>query len=126
MAKDLDARWTEKDNINYYGYKSSICVDVDNGSIRRYAITPANVHNSQLLPRLLDPENEHDCLWSDSAYSGERFENLLNHAGFESLIHEKAPSAWKDDASPVRPLPTTRGLDGAEQCVVTARRSKLM
>jgi hypothetical protein len=36
------------------------------------------------------------------------------------------PSAWKDDASPARPRPTTRGLDGAEQCVVTARWSKLM
>ena len=37
-----------------------------------------------------------------------------------------SPFAWKDDASPVRPHPPTRGLDGAEQCVVTARRSKLM
>jgi hypothetical protein len=38
----------------------------------------------------------------------------------------RSPSARKDDASPTRPHPTTRGLDGAEQCVVTARRSKLM
>jgi len=38
----------------------------------------------------------------------------------------ESPSARKDDASPTRPHPTTRGLDGAEQCVVTARRSKLM
>ena len=36
------------------------------------------------------------------------------------------PSARKDDASPTRPVPPTRGLDGAEQCVVTTRRSKLM
>ena len=36
------------------------------------------------------------------------------------------PSARKDDASPTRPVPLTRGLDGSEQCVVTARRSKLM
>jgi IS5 family transposase len=52
-------------------------------------VTPANIHDSQMLPRLLDPENEHDYVWADSAYSGESFENLLNLGGFESLIHEK-------------------------------------
>ena len=44
---------------------------------------------SQMLPHLLDPENEHDYVWADSAYSGECFEDLLNLGGFESLIHEK-------------------------------------
>ena len=37
-----------------------------------------------------------------------------------------SPSARKDDSSPTRQVPPTRGLDGAEQCVVTTRRSKLM
>ena len=87
--KDLDARWVKKNGVNYYGYKNSICVDVDHGFIRRYAVTPANVHDSQMLPRLLDPENIHDFVWADSAFSGECFEILLNLAGFESLIHEK-------------------------------------
>jgi hypothetical protein len=45
--------------------------------------------DSQMLPRLLDLENEHDYAWADSAYSGECFEDLLNLGGFESLIHEK-------------------------------------
>jgi transposase, IS5 family len=54
----------------------------------RYAVTPANVHDSQVLPCLLNPENEHDYVWTDSAYSGECFENLLSLGGFESLIHE--------------------------------------
>jgi IS5 family transposase len=42
-----------------------------------------------MLPRLLDPENEHDYVWADSAYSGECSEELLNLGKFESLIHEK-------------------------------------
>ena len=42
-----------------------------------------------MLLRLLDPENEHDYVWADSAYSGECFEELLSLGGFESLIHEK-------------------------------------
>jgi IS5 family transposase len=87
--KDLDARWVKKNDINYYGYKNSICIDVDHGFIRRYAVTPANIHDSQMLPHLLDPENEHDFVWADSAYSGECFADLLSLGGFESLIHEK-------------------------------------
>ena len=43
-----------------------------------------------------------------------------------AALFSQPPSARKDDASPTPPHPTTRGLDGAEQCVVTARRSKLM
>jgi len=87
--KDLDARWVKKNDISYYGYKNSICIDVDHGFIRRYAVTPANIHDSQMLPRLLDPENEHDFVWADSAYSGECFADLLSLGGFESMIHEK-------------------------------------
>jgi transposase, IS5 family len=40
-----------------------------------------------MLPKLLDPENEHDYVWADSAYSGECFEDLLSIGGFESQIH---------------------------------------
>ena len=89
QQQDLDARWTKKNDINYYGCKTSICIGVDHGFICCYAVTPANVHDSQLILRLLDPDNEHDFVWADSAYSGECFENLLTLGGFESLIHKK-------------------------------------
>ena len=52
-------------------------------------MTPANVHDSQMLPHLLDPKEEHDNVWDDSAYSAECFESLLSLGGFESPIHEK-------------------------------------
>jgi len=52
-------------------------------------VTPANINHSQMLPLLLDPDNEHDYVWADSAYSGECFEDLLCLGGFESLIHER-------------------------------------
>ena len=42
-----------------------------------------------MLPRLLDPENEHDYVWADSVHSDECFEELLNLGKCESLIHEK-------------------------------------
>jgi IS5 family transposase len=75
--KDLDARWTKQNGKSYYGYRNGICVDVQHGIIRRYDITPANVHDSQLLPSLLDPENSGDIVWGDSAFAGRKFDELL-------------------------------------------------
>ena len=62
---------------------------MEHGFIRRYAVTPANIHDSQMLPMLLDPENTDDYVWADSAYAGKCFEDLLSLGGFESCIHEK-------------------------------------
>jgi IS5 family transposase len=87
--KDFDARWTKKHGVNHYGYKNGISVDVEHGIIRRYDVVPANVHDSQLLPALLDPDNQGDVVWADSAFAGKKFEELLDLAGFESNIHEK-------------------------------------
>ncbi len=41
------------------------------------------------LSCLLNPKNDHDSFWVDSAYAADCFENLLSLGGFESLIHEK-------------------------------------
>jgi IS5 family transposase len=90
QQKDLDARCTKKNGISYYGYKNSTCNDFDQGFVRRYAVIVANIHESKMPPRLLDPEKEHNYVWADSAYTGESIEDLLNLGGFESLIHEKS------------------------------------
>ena len=89
QQKDLNARKVKKDGINHYGYKNNICIDMEHGFIRRYAVTPANIHESQMLPMLLDPETTHDYVWADSAHAGECFEHLLKHGGYENCIHKK-------------------------------------
>ena len=38
---------------------------------------------------LLDPENQDDYVWADSAYSSKRVKDLHSLAGFENRIHEK-------------------------------------
>jgi len=43
--KDVDARWTKKNNQNYFGYKNHVKVDKDSELI----VTPANVHDSQTM-----------------------------------------------------------------------------
>ena len=72
-----------------YGYKNSICIDAEYGFIKRFVVTSANFHDIQMLPMLLDPENQDDYVLANSAYSGERFKGLLSLAGFENRIHEK-------------------------------------
>jgi len=89
QQRGLDARWAKENGVNHYDYKHSIYLDAEHGFIRLYAVTPANVHDSQMLPRLLDPENEDDDVWADSGYSWECFEDLLSLGDFESRIHEK-------------------------------------
>ena len=89
QQRDLVARWVKNNDINYYGYKNSICIDAEHGFLRRFVVTPANIHDSQMLPMLLDPENQDDYLWAYSAYSGERFKDLLSLGGFDNRIHEK-------------------------------------
>jgi IS5 family transposase len=89
QQKDLGARWTKKNGFSYFEFKNSTCVDVDHRLIRWHAVTPANIHDIKMPPRLLDPENEHVYIWADSACSGECLEELLNLDKFESLIHEK-------------------------------------
>ncbi|WP_158218634.1 transposase [Synechococcus sp. 1G10] len=53
-------------------------VDASHGFIRRLAITPNNIHDSQMLPQVLDPEGRDDYVWADSGYAGARFEDLLD------------------------------------------------
>ena len=65
QKKDLDARWVKKNDINHYGYKNSICIDAEHGFIRRFVVTPANIHDSHMLPMLLDPENHDDYVWAN-------------------------------------------------------------
>ncbi len=89
QQKDLDARWVKKNGINYYGYKNGICIDKEHGFIRCYAVTPANMDDSQMFLRLLDPENQQNFVWADSADSWARLQDLLELAGFDNLINAK-------------------------------------
>jgi hypothetical protein len=70
QQKDTDARWTKKNGVNHYGYINSISVDVEHGFIRRYIVTSASDHDSQMLPALLDPTNDSNSLLGDSAFAG--------------------------------------------------------
>ena len=57
--------------------------------IRTYTVTAANVHDSQVVAQLLDPDNRDPDLWGDSAYRSEATEAMLRAAGYISRICEK-------------------------------------
>jgi IS5 family transposase len=87
--KDVEARWTKKNGVSYFGYKNHVGIDVTYGFIRRYEITPASVHDSQVIGALLDGENPGNGFWGDSAYRSALIEEVLGLIGFESQINER-------------------------------------
>lgn len=68
-ARDPDAHQTKKGNQWYFGMKLHIGVDSKTKLIHSIAVTPANVHDSRLLPDLL--HGDETRVWGDSAYAGQ-------------------------------------------------------
>jgi transposase, IS5 family len=88
--KDTDAKWTKKNGVAFYGYKNHANVDRKHKLIRRYTVTDASVHDSQELDNVLDPKNDCQEAWADSAYQSEAQEARLKEKGCRSHIHERA------------------------------------
>lgn len=90
--KEVDARWTKKNDEKHYGYKSHINADAAHKLIQRWEVTHAAVHDSQVLDVLLDhgidAEGNKRALFADSAYRSKEREQSLAEAGLTSRIHE--------------------------------------
>jgi len=87
--KDVDARWTKKNGVSYYGYKDHIKADTKSKLITKYNVTDASVHDSQPTGDLLDNSDSDKPLHADSAYSGADIENQLNDLEIINKIQEK-------------------------------------
>jgi len=87
--KDIDARWTKKNNISYYGNKNHIKVDKTSKLIKKYAVSDASVHDSQTLNALLDESDKNQNLYADSAYTGEDQEQIIKTKELKNQVHEK-------------------------------------
>lgn len=87
--KDVDARWTKKNNQNYYGYKNHINVDAEHKLIRKFKITAASHADGNYLEELLDENNPAKKIWGDMAYYSQDHEEMLKAKKYESRIHHK-------------------------------------
>jgi IS5 family transposase len=85
--KDLDARWTKKNNENHYGYKDHVKVDVKDKLIIKAVVTPANVHDSQVINDLVEEGDK--VVYADSAYKSAKIDTTLAEKKVEGQINEK-------------------------------------
>lgn len=87
--KDVDARWTQKHGKSDFGYKNHLSVDRRHKLVRRYEVTDASVHDSQLFANLLDEANTCSKVWADSAYRSGDAERRMKENGFISQVHRR-------------------------------------
>ena len=87
--KDTEARWTKKHGKSHYGYKNHVGIDRKHKLIRRYQVTDAAVHDSQVVEELLSSDNTAKGVWADSAYRSEAIEKKIKKRGLTSRIHRK-------------------------------------
>ena len=87
--KDINARWTKKNNENFYGYKNHAKVDVKSKFINTFVVTSASVHDSQATDDLLSKTDEGQELYADSAYTGENQEETIASYKMINKVHEK-------------------------------------
>jgi IS5 family transposase len=87
--KDVEARWTCKNNQHYYGYKNHINVDVKYKLIRKYVVTAASQGDITCMDLLLDENNRDKDIWGDKAYRSAAVEAMLRSKGYTSRIHFK-------------------------------------
>ncbi len=73
----------------HYGYKKTIGIDRKHKVIHKYAITSAEVHDSQVFEERLDENNSNGSVWADSAYRSVEREAALPGAHYRSHIHRK-------------------------------------
>lgn len=91
--KDVDARWTQKNNINYFGYKNHIKTDAGSKIMIKYIVTDASVHDSQATDDLLDENDKNEDFYGDSAYTGESQEAIIAN---KEMINKACEKGYKN------------------------------
>lgn len=87
--KDIDARWTKKNDETFYGYKNHIKIDTKNKIINTFVVTNASVHDSQALDSLLTKKDKGQDLYGDSAYTGPIQKAIIRKCKMRNKIHKK-------------------------------------
>ena len=92
--KDLDARWTKKNNVSYFGYKNHIKADAKSKLIVKYNVTDASVHDSQVLDNLLDDKDADEDFFGDSAYRGQKQQDIISQ---KEMIDKTCKKGYKNN-----------------------------
>jgi transposase, IS5 family len=88
--KDIDARWTVKNEQSFYGYKNHINTDKAHKLARRHHVTEASLHDTNAFDDVFDADNTSKDIHADSACRSKEREEELKAQGYRSHIHHKA------------------------------------
>ena len=88
--KDVDARWVKKNGVRYFGSKNPLAVDRATKLITNWAVTSANVHDSQVFEVLLEthPPNGHEVYAARAYRSEEGIKSLVAKKFKPRIIHK--------------------------------------
>jgi transposase, IS5 family len=112
--KDVDARWSKKNQQSHDGYKDHINVDYDTKLITQWVATDTSVHDSQAIEAVLRSlEQGGTSVHADSAYRSAEIEQLLSDKQLISQVHERA---YKD-----KPLNDTQNASNKAKSKIRAR-----
>ncbi len=89
QQKDTDAKWVKKNGHSYFGYKNHISIDAKHKFIRKYKVTDAAVHDSNVFEELFDRKNSSRDVYADSAYRSYEKLKMLDKKGYREHIQRK-------------------------------------
>ena len=87
--KDIDFRWTKKNNETFYGYKNHAKVETKSKFINTYTITDASVYDLQALDNLLTEKDKEQDHYADSAQTGEEQDKIIDKYEMKNKEYEK-------------------------------------
>lgn len=87
--KDIDARWTKKNFITFYGYKNHVKADTKSKLIEEFDVTDASVHDSQPMENLLTEKDKDKPIYADSAYTGKDLNEIYKRKKVLNRVNEK-------------------------------------
>jgi IS5 family transposase len=88
--KDTDAKWTRKNNQNFFGYKNHIKVDAKTKLITAFKVTSANVDDGGIVKYLLNnKEDKNQPLYGDCAYRSKKLDIIYEQIGVINQINEQ-------------------------------------
>lgn len=87
--KDVDARWTKKNGERHFGYKNHVKVDRKSKLITEYEASGANVHDSQMMGKLVKKKDAHHEMYADGAHQSAEIREMLEQKKIRNRIHEK-------------------------------------
>lgn len=81
---DPDANWTKKGGSYHFGYKAHIGVDQKSELIRRVVLTPANVHDGEIMGHVISGDEK--WTFADKAYDSAKNHKILEEKGIKNGI----------------------------------------